>query len=118
MEHVLCIRSTILKSDQNRMGPTVVGCVTHISICPRNPTILVPCGNRRSLASELSPALPLQKLYMQPDVAAGRRSYCVPSMMPEGNKVDVLIIGAGPAGLMCANALLWAEMKVKIIDKQ
>lgn len=39
-------------------------------------------------------------------------------MMSEGNKVDVLIIGAGPAGLMCANALLWAGLKVKIIDKQ
>ncbi|EIW58484.1 uncharacterized protein TRAVEDRAFT_47634 [Trametes versicolor FP-101664 SS1] len=38
--------------------------------------------------------------------------------MSEGNKVDVLIIGAGPAGLMCANALLWAGLKVKIIDKQ
>lgn len=64
IERILCIRSAILKDDQDRMGPTVVGCVTYIIIRPRNQTILVPCGNRRSLASELSPALPLQKLYM------------------------------------------------------
>ncbi|KAG9313169.1 putative monooxygenase [Chiua virens] len=33
------------------------------------------------------------------------------------NHVDVLIIGAGPAGLMCANALVTAGVNVKIIDK-
>ncbi len=55
---------------------------------------------------------------MTPDDAPGVPNCCGPSTMPEGNKVDVLIIGAGPAGLMCANALLWAGLKVKIIDKQ
>ncbi|KAG9313143.1 putative monooxygenase [Chiua virens] len=36
---------------------------------------------------------------------------------PAKNHVDVLIIGAGPAGLMCANALANAGVNVKIIDK-
>ncbi|RPD52967.1 hypothetical protein L226DRAFT_511090 [Lentinus tigrinus ALCF2SS1-7] len=34
------------------------------------------------------------------------------------SKVDVLIIGAGPAGLMCANALAHAGVDVRIIDKR
>lgn len=38
-------------------------------------------------------------------------------MMAE-SKVDVLIIGAGPAGLMCANALAHAKIPVRIIDKR
>lgn len=33
-------------------------------------------------------------------------------------KVDVLIIGAGPAGLMCANALAHAGIDVRIVDKR
>lgn len=32
-------------------------------------------------------------------------------------KVDVLVIGAGPAGLMCAIALAQAGVNVKIIDQ-
>lgn len=32
--------------------------------------------------------------------------------------VDVLIIGAGPAGLMAANALNRAGVSVRIIDKR
>ena len=32
--------------------------------------------------------------------------------------VDVLIVGAGPAGLMCANALARAGIKVRIIDQK
>ena len=32
--------------------------------------------------------------------------------------VDVLIIGAGPSGLMCANALVHAGVKVRIIDRR
>ena len=34
------------------------------------------------------------------------------------NFVDVLIIGAGPAGLMCANALVHAGISVRIVDKK
>lgn len=34
------------------------------------------------------------------------------------SEVDVLIIGAGPAGLMCANALANARVNVRIIDKR
>ena len=30
--------------------------------------------------------------------------------------VDVLIIGAGPAGVMCANALVRAGISVRIVD--
>ncbi|KAI8995217.1 FAD binding domain-containing protein [Trametes punicea] len=36
----------------------------------------------------------------------------------EESKVDVLIIGAGPAGLMCANALAHAKIPVRLIDKR
>ena len=34
------------------------------------------------------------------------------------NLVDVLIIGAGPAGVMCANALAHAGVSVRIVDKR
>ncbi|KAF8555662.1 hypothetical protein OG21DRAFT_1410577 [Imleria badia] len=34
------------------------------------------------------------------------------------SRVDVLIIGAGPAGVMCANALAMAGTDVRIIDKR
>ncbi|KAI9464683.1 FAD binding domain-containing protein [Boletus coccyginus] len=34
------------------------------------------------------------------------------------SRVDVLIIGAGPAGFMCANALAMAHVNVRIIDKR
>ncbi|KAI0738678.1 FAD binding domain-containing protein [Daedaleopsis nitida] len=37
---------------------------------------------------------------------------------PTESTVDVLIIGAGPAGLMCANALHRAGVNVRIIDKR
>jgi len=34
------------------------------------------------------------------------------------SEVDVLIIGAGPSGLMCANALANARVNVRIVDKR
>lgn len=34
------------------------------------------------------------------------------------SEVDVLIVGAGPAGLMCANALANARVNVRIVDKR
>ena len=34
------------------------------------------------------------------------------------SKVDVLVIGAGPAGVMCANGLARAGVNVRIIDKR
>jgi phenol 2-monooxygenase len=34
------------------------------------------------------------------------------------SEVDVLVIGAGPAGLMCANGLAMAGVNVRIIDKR
>ncbi|KAG8984383.1 hypothetical protein FRB90_005356, partial [Tulasnella sp. 427] len=34
------------------------------------------------------------------------------------SRVDVLIIGAGPAGLMCANGLARAGVNVRIVDKR
>ena len=34
------------------------------------------------------------------------------------SKIDVLILGAGPAGLMCANALSRAGISVRIVDKR
>ncbi|KAI0642304.1 FAD binding domain-containing protein [Trametes meyenii] len=39
-------------------------------------------------------------------------------MLLKETKVDVLVIGAGPAGLMCANALSRAGIPVKIVDKR
>ncbi|KAH0836789.1 putative phenol 2-monooxygenase (NADPH) [Lanmaoa asiatica] len=38
--------------------------------------------------------------------------------MPLESRVDVLIIGAGPAGVLCANALATAGVDVRIIDKR
>ncbi|KAF8141461.1 FAD binding domain-containing protein [Boletus edulis] len=37
---------------------------------------------------------------------------------PRHSEVDVLVIGAGPAGLMCANALANARINVRIVDKR
>ena len=34
------------------------------------------------------------------------------------SSVDVLIVGAGPAGLMAANALARAGVSVRIVDKR
>ena len=40
------------------------------------------------------------------------------SQTPE-NSVDVLVIGAGPAGLMCGNALAAAgDIKLRVIDQR
>jgi phenol 2-monooxygenase len=36
--------------------------------------------------------------------------------MSQPTKVDVLVIGAGPAGVVCANSLVKSGLKVKIID--
>ena len=45
-----------------------------------------------------------------------------PSMLPaslaKSSQVDVLIVGAGPAGLMACNALARAGVKVRIIDQR
>ena len=42
----------------------------------------------------------------------------MPNQTPE-NVVDVLVIGAGPAGLMCSNALAAAGgIKLKVIDQR
>jgi phenol 2-monooxygenase len=38
--------------------------------------------------------------------------------MVKESRVDVLIIGAGPSGLMCANALAGAGVNVRIIDNR
>ncbi|KAJ7504185.1 FAD binding domain-containing protein, partial [Mycena galericulata] len=42
----------------------------------------------------------------------------MPISLVHETDVDVLIIGAGPAGLMCANALAKAGVKVRIIDQR
>ncbi|KIK75908.1 hypothetical protein PAXRUDRAFT_783815 [Paxillus rubicundulus Ve08.2h10] len=39
-------------------------------------------------------------------------------MPPAESYVDVLVIGAGPAGLMCANALAMVGINVRIIDQR
>ena len=42
----------------------------------------------------------------------------MPVSLTKESEVDVLVIGAGPAGLMCANGLAKAGVKVRIIDKK
>ncbi|KAH7910740.1 FAD binding domain-containing protein [Hygrophoropsis aurantiaca] len=42
----------------------------------------------------------------------------MPSPSASDSQVDVLIIGAGPAGLMAANALANAKVNVRIVDKR
>jgi len=42
----------------------------------------------------------------------------MPATLTTQSEVDVLIIGAGPAGLMTANALANARVNVRIIDKR
>ena len=34
------------------------------------------------------------------------------------SKVDVLVVGAGPAGLMCANGLAKFGVNVRVIDQR
>lgn len=38
--------------------------------------------------------------------------------MVKESKVDVLVIGAGPAGLMASNALASAGMNFRVVDKR
>lgn len=38
--------------------------------------------------------------------------------MPKETNVEVLVIGAGPAGLMAGNALASAGVDVRVIDKR
>lgn len=40
----------------------------------------------------------------------------LPASLAQSSQVDVLIIGAGPAGLMACNALVRAGVKARIID--
>lgn len=42
----------------------------------------------------------------------------MPTSLVRESDVDVLIIGAGPAGLMCANGLARAGINVRIIDQR
>ncbi|KAG1848326.1 FAD binding domain-containing protein [Suillus subalutaceus] len=42
----------------------------------------------------------------------------MPAPFVRHSEVDVLIIGAGPAGLMCANALANARVDVRIVDQR
>lgn len=42
----------------------------------------------------------------------------MPSTTGNDSYVDVLIIGAGPAGLMCANGLAVAGVNVRIVDQR
>lgn len=42
----------------------------------------------------------------------------MPTSLVKESDVDVLVIGAGPAGLMCANGLAKAGIKVRIVDQR
>lgn len=42
----------------------------------------------------------------------------MPTSLLKTSEVDVLVIGAGPAGLMACNALAKAGIKVRIIDQR
>src|SRR5260221_4996761 len=45
-------------------------------------------------------------------------SPCKFIMSLDPSHLDVLIVGAGPAGLMCANALVRAGVNVRVIDRR
>lgn len=42
----------------------------------------------------------------------------MPSPRVKESDVDVLVIGAGPAGLMCTNGLAKAGVDVRIVNKR
>ena len=42
----------------------------------------------------------------------------MPVPVPLESNVDVLVIGAGPSGVMCANALAVAGVNVRIVDQR
>ena len=42
----------------------------------------------------------------------------MPHALTMQSQVDVLILGAGPAGVMCANALAMAGVNVRIVDQR
>ncbi|KAJ6504194.1 FAD binding domain-containing protein [Mycena vitilis] len=42
----------------------------------------------------------------------------MPTSLVRETEVDVLVVGAGPAGLMCANALASAGVNVRIVDQR
>ncbi|KAG2144345.1 FAD binding domain-containing protein [Suillus clintonianus] len=42
----------------------------------------------------------------------------MPVPVARHSEVDVLVVGAGPAGLMCANALANARVNVRVVDKR
>lgn len=63
----------------------------------------VPCQTRQTLSPLLHP-----HCYFTLSFAM--------SIKPDSSFVDVLIIGAGPAGLMCVNALARFGVKVRIVD--
>ncbi|KAF7377670.1 hypothetical protein MSAN_00189900 [Mycena sanguinolenta] len=45
-------------------------------------------------------------------------SSSMPTSLVRETEVDVLVVGAGPAGIMCANALAKAGVNVRIIDQR
>ena len=42
----------------------------------------------------------------------------MPASLARESEVDVLVVGAGPAGLMCANGLAKAGVNLRIIDQR
>jgi phenol 2-monooxygenase len=42
----------------------------------------------------------------------------MPTSLMKASEVDVLVIGAGPAGLMACNALAKAGINVRIVDQR
>lgn len=66
--------------------------------------------------------IPVPALYQYKDIPLSFPIVKLISIMPvpivHHSEVDVLIIGAGPAGLMCANALANARVNVRIVDKR
>lgn len=57
-------------------------------------------------------------LYLDEIVVESTPSFHTIMPSPRQSEVDVLIIGAGPAGIMCANALGHAGVNIKIVDKR
>ena len=82
--------------------------------------MVIPSGVRWTDHAQLDPWESRSHLHFETQQRLERSSssFAPPSIMPLESRVDVLIIGAGPAGLMCATALAMAGVDVRIIDKR
>ncbi|KAG2159490.1 uncharacterized protein EDB93DRAFT_1115965 [Suillus bovinus] len=70
------------------------------------------------LKNTLLRTVDLRPLYQDTPPSLNHRYLAMPVPLVRHSEVDVQIIGAGPAGLMCANALACARVNVRIVDQR